>query len=216
MNIIEVNNLKKTFDEKLLFENLSFTIKEQTFTGIFGPSGCGKSTLLNILGLLERQDKGILRLYGEENIPIISSKAKKMLRYKIGYIFQNYALCDNDSVEYNLRLAMMYVKEKEKKEMIKRALRTVDLENYENKKVRSLSGGEQQRVAIARVLCKPCDLILADEPTGNLDYENAIKIMELLQKLVKKYGKTVICVSHDKNMNHFCDQRIELGKYRHY
>lgn len=212
MKIVEAVHLKKSFDDRILFDDLSFSIDSQTFTGILGVSGCGKTTLLNILGLLEKQDEGDLYLFDNKNISLSSHKANELLRNKIGYIFQNFALCENDTVEYNLKLAMFYSKKQDKEKLMKDALHAVNLDGYEKKVVRSLSGGEQQRVAIARVLCKPCELILADEPTGNLDHENAIEIMNLLQRLIKEYGKTVVCVSHDKNMVQYYDQILLLSK----
>lgn len=210
MSIVKAFKLKKAFGEHVLFDSLSFSIEPQTMTGIMGVSGSGKTTLLNILGLLEKSDEGDLELFGSKNVSITSHQAKMILRNKIGYIFQNYALCDNDTVEYNLKLAMMYSKEKNQKEKIKEALHAVRLDGYEKKKIVTLSGGEQQRVAIARILCKPCELILADEPTGNLDGENAKEIMDLLKALVNKYNKTVICVSHDKSVQNYFDQFIKL------
>ncbi len=214
MKVVEVVKLKKAFDDKVLFDQLSFSVESQSFMGIVGASGTGKTTLLNILGLLDRQDEGDVYLFGNKNVPLSSVKAKKLLRNKIGYIFQNFALCENDTVEYNLKLALFYLKHQNKEKVIQEALHAVHLDGFEKKKVRSLSGGEQQRVAIARILCKPCELILADEPTGNLDQNNAIEIMELMKKLVEEYHKTVICVSHDQNMRHYFDQIIDCSKYR--
>ena len=131
-------------------------------------------------------------------------------RNKIAYIFQNYALSDNDTVYYNLKISLKYTKIKNKDEEIKKALKLVGLEGYEKNKIYTLSGGEQQRVAIARVLLKPCELVLADEPTGNLDSANKAEILKLFKVLVKEHKKTVVVVTHDQSIAQECDKIISL------
>lgn len=150
---------------------------------------------------------GDLILFREKNVKISSTKARKFLRYKIGYLFQNYALIDNDSVENNLKVAQKYSRDSNSKIDINEALGRVGLEGFEKRKVFSLSGGEQQRVAMARLYLKPRDSILAAEPTGNLDQENTKLIMEVLSNL-NKNGKTVVVVTHDKENLHYFDRII--------
>ncbi|WP_353739353.1 ATP-binding cassette domain-containing protein [Thomasclavelia cocleata] len=174
-----------------------------------GVSGSGKSTLLNIIGLLDKADSGDVILFGEKNIKPFSRKAEKMLREKIGYLFQNFALVENETVEYNLKLALDNIKA-DKKEKIKEVLKEVQLEGYENKKIYKCSGGEQQRVAIARLLLKQCDLILADEPTGSLDESNREIIIKLLKRM-QDSGKTIVVVSHDPVFKDIADQIIYLN-----
>ena len=175
---------------------------------IQGKSGSGKSTLLNIIGALEKPDDGTIQVLDYENVKPNSKKSEKMLRYKIAYLFQNYALIDNLTVEKNLKLAMHYRKDKSPS-MIRDALKLVGLEGFENKKIYTLSGGEQQRIALARTFLKPCDIILADEPTGNVDDENKEMIIGILSKL-KETGKTIIVVTHDTSLDKYFDDIIVL------
>lgn len=210
MSIIMLENVSKSYNKKVL-DNISIDIKEGELVAITGESGRGKSTLLNIIGLLEYPDEGKLIIDGEVNVKPSSMKANKILRNKISYLFQNFALIDEGSVYSNLMLSLKYnsCSKSEKKEKIKNALNKVGLENYEKRKIYELSGGEQQRVAIARVILKPSKIILADEPTGSLDEKNRDQVISLL-KYLNKEGKTVVIVTHDKNVANECDRIIEL------
>lgn len=211
MAIIELNNITKKYGSKKILDKFSLKINEDELVAITGPSGRGKTTILNIIGLLEKFDEGELLIDGQSNIKVDSSKATKILREKICYLFQNYALVDDESVYYNLDLALKYVKasRKEKNELIKKALNDVGLEGFEKRKIYELSGGEQQRVAIARIILKPCRVILADEPTGSLDEENRNIVLALLKDLNSK-GKTIILVTHDKFVANKCDRIINI------
>lgn len=209
MAVVEVKNINKSYDDKVIFDKFNLMVESGTFNVIMGASGSGKSTLLNIIGLLDKADSGDVILFGEKNIKPFSLKAEKMLREKIGYLFQNFALVENETVEYNLKLALEYEKGN-KKDKIKEALKTVGLEGYENKKIFKCSGGEQQRIAIARLLLKPCELILADEPTGSLDLENRQLVIELLKQM-QQDGKTIIVVSHDPVFKEIADQVISIS-----
>lgn len=211
MAIIEFNNIEKYYGNKEILNELSFKIEEGEMVAITGPSGSGKSTVLNIIGLLEDFSNGSYRLDGEDNIKINSSKSTIILRNKINYLFQNFALIDEQTVSYNLELAFKYLKrsKKEKNEEISKVLSEVGLVGYEKRKIYELSGGEQQRVAIARCMLKPCKIVLADEPTGSLDPKNAKVILDLLKKLHEK-GKTIIVVTHDKFIADSCDRIINL------
>lgn len=213
MNIIEVHNISKSYEEKTIFQNLSFDIKEGDFVAIIGESGKGKSTLLNILGLLEEADSGDLLFEGEEYPVINSLKANKMLREKIGYLFQNFALIDDQTVNHNLQIALKYCRltKKEKTEKVEEALEQVGLQDMLNTKIYKLSGGEQQRVALARIILKPSKLILADEPTGSLDQKNSNIIMDILKKL-NEQGKTIVIVTHDLYIADRCKTVISLDK----
>lgn len=209
MKVLEIHNLVKTFGTKIVFDKFSMAVEENEFVVIKGTSGVGKSTLLNIIGLLEEKDAGDVILFGQKNIKPYTGAASKLLKSKIGYLFQNFALVDDESVLYNMKLAIENQKIDHKTEVIKRALAEVALETYETKKIYKCSGGEQQRIAIARLLIKPCDLILADEPTGSLDKENKELVFELLLKL-KKRGKTLIVVTHDDDLVKIADRVIEI------
>jgi len=211
MKIVEAQSIHKAFGRQIVLQDINFEIHHQEMVAIMGVSGSGKSTLLNILGLLERSDAGTLKLFGQAKIKPFSAKASAILRNQIGFLFQNYALIDNKSVEYNLSLAIRKMKTSKKEDEIKRVLKIVDLEGFEEKIVYQCSGGEQQRIAVARLLLKPCDLILADEPTGSLDLVNRDSIMDLLQ-LLKAEGKTIIIVTHDPVVAQRCDRIIQLNK----
>ena len=208
--MIKLENVSKSYSKSIL-KNISLEIKQGEFVAIVGESGKGKSTLLNIIGLLEKADSGKVFIDGECNIEPNSSKAAKVLRYKINYLFQNFALIDEKNVYKNLMLSLQYVKanKKRKIQMIDSVLSKVGFEGYGNRKVFELSGGEQQRVAIARCMLKPCKIVLADEPTGSLDINNRDRVLKLLNELNKE-GKTIIIVTHDKEVAESCGRIINL------
>lgn len=165
-----------------------------------------------VSGLLEKPDEGVVKLFGEELPRIGSIKAKQLLRTRLAYLFQNYALIDNATVDENLDIPLLYSKKtKSAKKLLKtEALEKVGLSLSLKRKIHELSGGEQQRVAIARILLKPCDLILADEPTGSLDTANRDEIMSILKELHHS-GKTIIIVTHDPDVSKACNRIIELS-----
>ncbi|WP_297638848.1 putative bacteriocin export ABC transporter [uncultured Clostridium sp.] len=213
MSILELDNIIKKFDEKIILNEFSMKVEKGELLAIVGKSGSGKSTLLNIMGLLDNFDSGDLSILGNKNIKINSKLSEQLLREKIGYLFQNFALIESKSVNYNIDLATKYLKltKIEKNNLIKSVLNDVGLEDYGNKMIYELSGGEQQRVAIARLMVKKCDLILADEPTGSLDKENRDKIFSYLKNL-QKNGKTIILVTHDEEIASKCDRMIKVVK----
>lgn len=189
--MIRIENLSKSFGEKRLFEDLNETIADGSFTVVSGKSGCGKSTFLNILGDLEKCDFG--NIYIDE-IELRKIPRSTYLRDYVSFLFQNFALIENKTVKQNLSI----IKKKNRSGIsIKEALERVGMLDKLNTKVYKLSGGEQQRVALARVLLKKSKIVLADEPTGSLDEENARIVIDILKKLSEE-GKTVIMVSHNK------------------
>jgi putative ABC transport system ATP-binding protein len=209
MNLIEAKSLVKSFGNQKVLTGLSFDVQENEMVAIMGKSGTGKSTLLNILGLLDKPDQGDLMMFGLTNIRPFSSKASSILRNKIGFLFQNFALIDNKTVEYNLALALKNRHKVNKSLEISEALKQVGLEGFEKKHIYQCSGGEQQRIAVARLLLKPCELVLADEPTGSLDLQNRDEIVRLMS-LLKESGKTVLVVTHDPEVAKKCDRTIYL------
>ncbi|MBZ9693431.1 ABC transporter ATP-binding protein [Clostridium sp. M14] len=211
MSIIEIKNLCKNYGRKPILDNFSLSIEQGDFVAIMGESGKGKSTLLNIIGLLENYNSGTIIIDGEKNIKPNSLKSTKILRNKLSYLFQNFALIENESVNYNLQLALKYVDKpkKEKQHMIDSALTKVGLKGYEKYKIYELSGGEQQRIAIARLILKPSKIILADEPTGSLDADNRDAVISLLRDL-NNDGKTILLVTHDKYVANRCNKIINL------
>lgn len=192
--MIEIKNLTKKFDEKIVFSDFNLTIENGDFIIFSGPSGCGKTTLLNMIGAIEKIDDGEIIVDG------IDIKNKKnhlnYFRTKIGFLFQSFALVDNKTVKENLKLIR---KDCKTNLSIEDALSIIGLEDKLNKKIYTLSGGEQQRVALARLMLKKCDVILADEPTGSLDKKNAEAVLDILKQL-NKQGKTIILVTHDENI----------------
>jgi len=205
---ITVNKLSKSYGELKLFENLSFVIEDNEMTCLFGKSGSGKTTLLNILGGIEDYQKGSILYDG--------NKMSKKLLYTLlsndfGFIFQNFGLLENETVFNNLMIIKKLKKmnKQERKDRIALCLEEVGLKGYEDKKIYTLSGGEQQRVAIAKILVKDCNVIFADEPTASLDTENKSIVMELFAML-KKRGKTIIIVSHDYEIKNSVDKVIAL------
>ncbi len=206
--ICKAVKLNKSFGAHHVIQDFSWEFEQGKITCISGRSGAGKSTLLNLIGLLEKRDSGELILF-DQNIKKNLRNTRKLLKYKIGYLFQDYALLEEKTVEENLKIAIEEHRIKNKKEKIAEALKRVGLEKTEKKRISECSGGEQQRVAIARLLLKPCELVLADEPTGSLDQENKLMVFELLKEMTKE-GKTVIMVTHDEELKALCDTVIEL------
>ncbi|MDD5603898.1 MAG: ABC transporter ATP-binding protein [Eubacteriales bacterium] len=210
-SVIRLENITKKYGQKVIFRNLSLEVLEGDFLALMGPSGCGKSTILNIIGLIENFDEGDLMVNGFVNIRPNSSKANKLLRNSICYLFQNFALIDDETVEYNLKIAMKYVKgnKQQKRLKMQEALNYVHLQGFEKQYVYELSGGEQQRVAVARIMLKPCSIILADEPTGSLDEENRDMVLDMLKEL-NKQRKTIVLVTHDKYVAGQCRRIVQL------
>ncbi len=209
--MIEVKRLSKAYGQREILHEVDLRLKKGRSLAITGKSGCGKSTLLNLIGLLERPDSGKILRSGED-IAVGSHRATKWIRYQLGYLFQNYALIEEDTVEENIRLAMKYRRDKaDQRELLQESIERVGLAGLEKQKVYTLSGGEQQRVALARLFVKPCEYILADEPTGNLDDENSRRIMKLLLEFSKK-GKALLVVTHDRRFLQYFDQAFLLEK----
>ncbi len=213
MSIIELKDITKKYKGgKTIFSNYSLKIGEGEFVGIVGESGAGKTTLLNIIGLISNISSGSITIKKQSNLTPSSKKAMLLRRNTIGYLFQNYGLIDDESVEWNLNLALEYKKlsRSQRKEKIQTSLIKIGLTDYEKKKIYQLSGGEQQRVAIAKLFLQESSIILADEPTSGLDNANKIMVMDLLKELNNK-GITVIMVTHDLEIAKQCGRIIEIA-----
>ena len=210
--LIRLSNLTKKFGQKTIFSEFNLTVQVGEILAITGPSGVGKSTLLNIIGFIDRFDTGTYSFSGKTNISINSQKSQKIIRDDLSYLFQNFGLIESDTVADNLNIAIKYIRKSksEKKQMIKNILVEVGLRGFENRHVYELSGGEQQRVAVARSLIKPGRLLLADEPTGSLDSGNRDDIMALLLK-ANELGKTIILVTHDPDVAKMATRQIVLN-----
>lgn len=202
--MIKIIDMNKSYGDKVIFKDFNLEIKDKEFVVLSGKSGSGKTTLLNIIGGIEKVDSGKVIVDGKD-----LTKDKDLLdyfRYSVGFLFQNFALIERETVYENLKL----VKKRSRTDIgIEEALEMVGLGDKINQKVYTLSGGEQQRVALARLLIKRCKLILADEPTGSLDRENADMVISILKEY-QKMGKTVCLVTHDEYIKTLGDRVVEL------
>lgn len=209
--IVQAHNVGYSIGPRTLWRGLTLELAPGVMTALTGPSGAGKSTMLNCLGLLDRPSEGELVINGEATKEMTESQARKLRRDVIGYLFQDFALIDTDSVYDNVALAApVELSRKERKARISAALATVGLTGREQEKAYVLSGGEQQRVAMARILVRDPALVLADEPTASLDRVNAQVVLDLLRARADQ-GATVVIVSHDPWVVGHCDERVELA-----
>jgi len=206
---IELKNISKKYENKQVLDNFNLVVNKGEMMAITGQSGTGKSTLLNIVGLLEEPDSGDVIIQGIENAWKSEKKQIELFRYTIGYLFQNYALIDNETVSKNLDVALEYVKLSNKDDKKKEVLEKVGLLDKLNSKIYQLSGGEQQRIALARLMLKKNDIILADEPTGSLDEVNRDQVLSILKSLNNE-GKTILIVTHDPEVSKICTNVVTL------
>ncbi len=212
----EINNLTKHFklgkESVSVFEDISFSVKKGDWIALTGSSGCGKTTLLHLLGGLDKPTSGEI-VYKGQNLVKMSPRKRSLLRRKnIGFIFQNFNLFPELNALENVLLPTIIArlpKAVARKKAVE-LLELVGLSHRADHRPAQLSGGEQQRIAIARALVMEPDILLADEPTGNLDDENSNEIMKLFQDLHKKSGKTIIMVTHQKELTCFADRSIFL------
>lgn len=213
--MIKLENITKVFRtdeiETRALNNVSLEIKKGEFIAIMGPSGCGKSTLLNILGLLDNPSSGSY-LLSEHEVGHLKEKERTSIRKgQIGFVFQSFNLIDEMTVEENVELPLVYLgmKSAERKAKVEEALSRMSISHRAKHFPRQLSGGQQQRVAIARATVIKPNLILADEPTGNLDTKNGTEVMELLTSLNKE-GATIIMVTHSQRDAAYAHRVINL------
>lgn len=208
--MIEVNQVVKVQGKRKILDQVSFQIEEGAFLGIFGESGTGKTTLLNILGLLEKPSAGAITFDGIKNPT--NREVEKLQREKIGYVFQNFGLLANESVRNNLVIGLKrfrYAKQKREQLMLE-SLEQVGLSNILDKKIFELSGGEQQRVALARVILKKPKYVFADEPTGNLDEKNSERVFQILRNFQTEHNATVIFVTHNQELIKKTEKILQL------
>jgi len=202
--MLQVKHLEKFYrtDEvqTIALNKLSFEVKEGEFVAIMGPSGCGKSTLLNILGLLDSPDSGSFKFNGEEISNYKERKRSQLRKHNIGFVFQSFNLIDELTVFENVELPLIYtgVKRAERKRKVEEVLEKMQIMHRRNHFPQQLSGGQQQRVAVARAVVNNPKLILADEPTGNLDSTNGNEVMDLLIDL-NDAGTTIVMVTHSEH-----------------
>ncbi|MFN3849147.1 MAG: ABC transporter ATP-binding protein [Spirosomataceae bacterium] len=213
--MIKVTNLQKVFTteevETTALNGINMEIKDGEFVAIMGPSGCGKSTLLNILGLLDNPSGGEYDFYGNQVAPMSERQRAQLRKGSIGFIFQSFNLIDELTVYENVELPLLYLKvpAAERKTQVETALTRMNMMHRRNHFPQQLSGGQQQRVAIARAVVARPKMILADEPTGNLDSTNGEEVMKLLQELNNE-GTTIVMVTHSPYDAGFAHRIINL------
>ena len=213
--MIKITNLEKVYRtediETVALSKLSFDVKEGEFVAVMGPSGCGKSTLLNILGLLDDPDSGSFLFNGTEIAKYNERKRAELRKRNIGFVFQSFNLIDELTVYENVELPLIYldVKASERKEKVERVLEKMQVMHRRNHFPQQLSGGQQQRVAVARAVVNNPKLILADEPTGNLDSNNGNEVMQLLTDL-NEQGTTIIMVTHSEHDARYSHRIIRM------
>ena len=213
--MIEVNNLQKIFRteeiETWALNDVSFNVADGEFVAIMGPSGCGKSTLLNILGLLDNPTKGSYKLQGVEVADLDENHRTDLRKGVIGFVFQSFNLIDELNVRENIELPLLYmgVPAKERRRRAEEVMERMNISHREKHFPNQLSGGQQQRVAIARAVIAGPKLILADEPTGNLDSVNGHEVMNLLKEL-NQQGTTVVMVTHSRHDASYANRIINL------
>ena len=210
--MIELQHIWKQFGSRIIFSDLSLNFQSGMVYALIGDSGCGKTTLLNMLAKLETFDKGEIIYKGKS---LTSLKNNEFYRNELGYLFQNFGLLESQTIRENLELGMIGKKKNKKQEkerLLLQALQAVRLDYLSlNQKIFELSGGEAQRVALAKIILKNPPLILADEPTASLDPKNSKEIMEILLEL-RNANRTIIIATHNPSIWKMADQVIRLSK----
>ncbi|HOY94261.1 MAG TPA: ABC transporter ATP-binding protein [Catalimonadaceae bacterium] len=214
--MIQLQNIEKVYRtdtiETMALNRINLTVGKGEFLSIMGPSGCGKSTLLNIMGLLDAPSKGEIRISEEKTDGLSDKELARFRNQKIGFIFQNYHLINDLAVMDNVELPLLYRSStaKERRELAKAALEKVGLSHRTQHFPTQLSGGQKQRVAIARAIVGNPEIILADEPTGNLDSAMGNEIMDILLHLNQTERTTIVMVTHDETMAHKTNRLVRL------
>ena len=213
--MITLKNIKKIFKtdevETWALQNVSLEVKKGEFVAIMGPSGCGKSTLLNILGLLDTTTEGTYMLEGKDESSMSEDDRTDLRKGRLGFVFQSFNLIDELNVTENVELPLLYMNcpKKERRERVTEVVERVAMTHRAQHFPSQLSGGQQQRVAIARAVISRPSIILADEPTGNLDSKHGKEVMELLKELHRE-GTTIIMVTHSQRDANYAERIINL------
>jgi len=213
--IIETENLEKLYRTDLVettaLDAVNFEVDEGQFVSIMGPSGCGKSTLLHILGLIDSPTAGTYRFLGEDVSRYPESRRSRIRKRNIGFVFQNFNLIDELTVFENVELPLVYARTpaRERRAKVDEVLERVDIAHRRNHFPAQLSGGQQQRVAVARAVVNRPNLILADEPTGNLDSANGSEVMQILNKL-NEDGTSILMVTHSPDNAAYSERTIRM------
>ena len=216
MSLIEVKNAIKTYqtgeDSFNALNNVSRSVEKGEFVAIMGTSGSGKSTFMNMLGTLDKPNSGSYHLDGIDVLSLGADALSEIRNLKMGFVFQGFNLISRTTALENVELPMIYkgIPEEERISRAKAALKIVGLEKREDHMPNQMSGGQQQRVAIARAIINDPPLILADEPTGNLDTRTSIEVMEFFVKLNKDMGKTIVLVTHEPDIAQYCKRVVRF------
>jgi putative ABC transport system ATP-binding protein len=216
-SLIKLENVCKIYklgeNELSILKDVNLEIKSGSFATIMGPSGSGKSTLMYMLGLLDTPSKGKIYFQGQDTSHFSEDKLAVIRGKKIGFIFQQFNLLQNLTALENVMLPMVFqgISEEERRQKAKKLLLSVNLGKRINHKPSEMSGGEQQRIAIARSLANEPDILIGDEPTGNLDSSTGKTVMEILTQLHEEQKKTIIVVTHDPNIAHYSQNVIHIS-----
>ena len=215
MNVVRLENVSKIYEgnvKTIALNNINLSIEEGEFLAILGPSGSGKSTLLSIIGVLDRPTEGKVYIYNMDVTKLNDSEVSKIRNEYIGFVFQNFNLIPRLSVLQNVELPLVArgLPKRKREEIAINALKLVGLEGLIRKKPTELSGGRQQRVAIARALAQNPKIVLADEPTGNLDSTNAKIVMNIFKKINEELKTTIVVVTHDKEVASYARRKIYI------
>lgn len=221
MYVLEVENLirnyqksaiKKSDEDIKVLKGLNFSVEQGEFVGIMGKSGCGKTTLLKVLGMIDKQTEGTVCFMEKDTSKLYGDELADIRREQIGFVFQDFYLMDSLSVEENIMLPMILGQEKVAvmTQAAQKYAEQFQISHLLKKNPYELSGGEKQRVAICRALINDPDLILADEPTGNLDSKSGQIVIDALVRINQEFGKTIVMVTHDPQMASYCSRIILL------
>ncbi|HEX2927125.1 MAG TPA: ABC transporter ATP-binding protein [Ruminiclostridium sp.] len=212
--VLRIENLTKKYgkgqNEVTAVDNINFSVKKGEFVAIIGPSGSGKSTLLHLLGGVDRPSSGKVYIDDKDIYGLREKDLSILRRRKVGFVFQAYNLIPVLTAEENILMPLLLDNRKEDRQYIDELLKILDLTERRKHLPSELSGGQQQRVSIGRALANKPSIILADEPTGNLDTKNSREVLELLKFSAKKYNQTLILISHDMNIASMADRVISI------
>ncbi|QGA54257.1 ATP-binding cassette domain-containing protein [Sulfolobus sp. E5-1-F] len=215
MSVIRLENVTKIYEgnvKTVVLRDINLSIDEGEFISILGPSGSGKSTLLSILGILDRPSQGKVYVYEKDVTKLSDNEISKIRNEYIGFVFQNFNLIQRLSVLQNVELPLVArgIPKKKREEIAINSLKLVGLDGLISKKPSELSGGQQQRVAIARALAQNPKIILADEPTGNLDSNNAKIVMNIFKKINEEFKSTIVVATHDREVASYTRRKIYI------
>lgn len=210
MSIVKLSNISKEYKGKVVFNNFSLAVEKGDYIAVTGKSGAGKTTLLNIIGLLESPDSGTITILDYTNPNINKKDGRLLVKEHIGYLFQNFALIENYTAKRNIELVCKIKKISFSDEKVQKILSKLGINDLMDKKIFQLSGGEQQRIALARLFIKEPTILLADEPTASLDPENSEIVLNAISEL-NNNGTTVILVTHNPDIVNRANKSIKIN-----